>query len=427
MMQDAHAAWSRSKDDEVIRAWVWLAEPPRTLAEEGARGALTGVGFGVKDVIDVAGMPTRSGSLATSAQPARHDATCVAQLRAAGAVPIGKTVTAEFAYVTPGPTRNPWRITHTPGGSSSGSAAAVAAGMVDIALGTQTGGSMIRPAAFCGVVGFKPTFNRVHRQGMHVLCDTLDTIGWFSRNVAQSQAVASVLLPCAADGGLAAAAVPASAKTASTTALLPTSTRAPRVALLACEAIGPLDAASRRALDECGAQLREQGATLVSPALDDDLKSLLHLHAQIMHAELARGLLPYSLGEDAHRLSPVLLDAVKRGLAISYADYVHCQQARERLSQQWRAHFGDIDFIITPSAAGPAPEGLASTGSSLFNRIWSLLGWPALHLPSGKDANGLPVGVQWVARPDEDHALLSWAARWHGSATSHSSDPSSPA
>jgi len=251
---------------------------------------------------------------------------------------------------------------------------------------------MIRPAAFCGVVGFKPTFGRVHRQGMSVLCDSLDTIGWFSRTVAQSREVASVLLPQAA---------PDQAPT-----------RAPRVAMLACEAIGTLDAASRQALDDCATRLREQGANLITPDVDADLKSLLHLHTQIMHAELARGLLPIARGSQAGLLSPVLRDAIKLGLDISYADYVQCQQTRDRLSQDWLSRFGEIDVIISPSAPGPAPKGLQSTGSSVFNRVWSLLGWPALHLPTGQADNGLPVGVQWVARPDQDHALLSWAAEW---------------
>lgn len=393
MMRSARDAWLRSKDqDAAIQAWTWLAEPADTPAAADSRNALPGVGFGVKDVIDVAGMPTRSGSLATSTEPARWDASCVAQLRAAGAIPIGKTVTAEFAYAAPGPTRNPNNALHTPGGSSSGSAAAVAAGMVDIALGTQTGGSMIRPAAFCGVVGFKPTFGRVHRQGMSVLCDSLDTIGWFSRTVAQSREVASVLLPQAAPDHA--------------------STRAPRVAMLACEAIGTLEPASRQALDDCAMRLREQGAALITPDVDADLRSLLHLHTQIMHAELARGLLPIAHGSQAGLLSPVLRDAIKLGLDISYADYVQCQQARDRLSQDWLSRFGEIDVIISPSAPGPAPKGLQSTGSSVFNRVWSLLGWPALHLPTGQTENGLPVGVQWVARPDQDHALLAWAADW---------------
>lgn len=388
MMRKAHAAWSRSTEqDDAIQAWAWLAEPNDAAP---ATGALAGVGFGVKDVIDVAGMPTRCGSPATSSDPARWDASCVAQLRAAGAVPIGKTVTAEFAYVSPGPTRNPHRASHTPGGSSSGSAAAVAAGMVDIALGTQTGGSMIRPAAFCGVVGFKPTFGRVHRQGMTVLCDSLDTIGWFSRTVAQSQTVASVLLPQDAPR------------------VAPT--RAPRVAVLVCDGIGTLESASRQALEDEATRLRQQGATLFTPGYDADLKELLHLHSRIMHAELARAMLPVAHSPQADQLSPALRDAVTLGLAIPYAEYVQCQQTRDRLAREWLERFADVDVILTPSAPGPAPEGLQSTGSSVFNRVWSLLGWPALHVPTGKTASGLPVGVQWVARPDQDHALLAWAA-----------------
>src|SRR5690606_6578975 len=148
-----------------------------------AAGSLAGLQFGVKDVMDVRGMPTRHGAALENVPPARFDAACVAMLRAAGAIPIGQTVTAEFAVTAPGPTRNPWSLEHTPGGSSSGSAAAVAAGMVPFALGTQTGGSIIRPAAFNGVVGFKPSFGRVPRTGMQVLCDSLDTIGWFTRDV----------------------------------------------------------------------------------------------------------------------------------------------------------------------------------------------------------------------------------------------------
>jgi len=391
-MLDAREAWARSKArDADIKAWAWLPEELAYPPASDLQGPLAGAGLGVKDVIDVAGMPTRSGSPATSAEPARWDAACVTQLRAAGAVPIGKTVTAEFAYASPGPTRNPRLATHTPGGSSSGSAAAVAAGMVDIALGTQTGGSMIRPAAFCGVVGFKPTFGRVHRQGMSVLCDSLDTIGWFSRTVSQSQAVASVLLPRGEPQ--------------------PEPARAPRVALLGCETIGQLDAASRQALDDCVARLQEQGATVAAPVLDADLQSLLHIHTQTMLAELARGLQPLARSAQAGLMSPVLREAVKRGLDIPHADYARLQRARERLSREWRLRFGEVDFIVTPSAPGPAPAGLQSTGSSVFNRVWSLLGWPALHLPTAVTDMGLPVGVQWVALPDQDHSLLGWAAR----------------
>lgn len=396
MMLSVQEALGRSKaGDAQVRAWVCLADEASLAHHHAGQCALAGAAFGVKDVIDVAGLPTRSGSAAEPQVPVARDASCVAQLRAAGAVPIGKTVTAEFAYVTPGPTRNPRNPAHTPGGSSSGSAAAVAAGMVDLALGTQTGGSMIRPAAFCGVVGFKPTFGRVHRQGMHVLCDSLDTIGWFTRSVEQCRQAASVLLP----GPDTFAALPAG--------------RAPRVALLPCDAIGGLTPAARQALDDCAQRLREQGAAIVLPDVDADLRTLLHIHAQTMHAELARGLLPVLQSPQAGLLSPAVRGAIDRGLGVSYAEYVSLQHARESLSLAWRERFGDVDFIVTPSAPGEAPEGVQSTGSSLFNRVWSLLGWPALHLPTSQAGNGLPVGVQWVARPDQDQALLAWAEHLH--------------
>lgn len=405
-MLSAQEAYARSKTgDARIQAWVCLADEASVPRAPAGQGALAGAAFGVKDVIDVGGMPTRSGSALEPPAPATWDASCVTQLRAAGAVPIGKTVTAEFAYVTPGPTRNPHNLAHTPGGSSSGSAAAVAAGMVDLALGTQTGGSMIRPAAFCGVVGFKPTFGRVHRLGMSVLCDSLDTIGWFSRTVEQSRQVASVLLP---ESGVRAGGMRAGGERAGDAP-----DRSPRVALLPCGAIGELSAAARGALEDCVTRLREHGATVVSPELDADLETLLHIHAQTMHAELARGLLPILHSPRAGLLSPALRKAIERGLGISHTEYASLQRSRERLARDWRERFGEIDFIVTPSAPSEAPADMHSTGSSLFNRVWSLLGWPALHLPTGQADNGLPVGVQWVARPDEDHALLGWAQRLH--------------
>jgi Asp-tRNA(Asn)/Glu-tRNA(Gln) amidotransferase A subunit family amidase len=392
MMLSALEAYTRSKtEDDDVQAWVCLADEA-VARRPAAPGPLSGVAFGVKDVIDVAGLPTRSGSAAEPDTPAFRDASCVAQLRAAGAVPIGKTVTAEYAYVTPGPTRNPHNLAHTPGGSSSGSAAAVAAGMVDLALGTQTGGSMIRPAAFCGVVGFKPTFGRLHRQGMHVLCESLDTIGWFTRDVEQSLRVASVLFPGA-------------------DAYHPKGS--PRVALLPCSTLGALGPAASHALDDCASVLREHGATLITPQLDADLHTLLHIHTRIMNAEVARALLPVLKGSEAHLLSPALRAKLELGLAIPHTEYTALQQQRAHLSNQWLDHFSDIDFILTPSAPAEAPAGVQSTGSSIFNRVWSLLGWPALHLPTARAKNGLPVGVQWVARADQDQALLAWARQLH--------------
>ncbi|WP_144636445.1 amidase [Bordetella genomosp. 13] len=378
--QDALAASRRDGD---VRAWTHLA------AEAGAAlaGPLAGVAFGVKDVIDVAGMPTRCGSEAIGGDPRDLDAACVAQLRQAGAVPIGKTVTAEFAYVTPGPTRNPHHLGHTPGGSSSGSAAAVAAGMVELALGTQTGGSIIRPAAFCGVIGFKPTFGRVHRQGMHVLCDTLDTIGWFTRTLEQAAATARVFLGA----------------TGEDTSI----DRAPRVALLPARALGTLSPAAQAALDNHAALLREHGAHIIEPDCDADLIELLRVHGDIMLAELARGLLSLRMARPEGP-TPALRNAMDRGLSITPVDYADLQQARTRLAQRWQDRFADVDVILTPSAPSEAPAGFATTGSSVFNRVWSLLGWPCVHVPTGKTPAGLPVGVQCVALPDRDLELLAW-------------------
>src|SRR5690606_39450743 len=193
MIADASLSEIARRDIE-IRAWAYLpAEPAATPPATPMDGPLAGLQFGVKDVINVRSMPTQHGAALSAVEPARFDAACVAMLRAAGAHPVGKTVTAEFAVTAPGPTRNPWNLAHTPGGSSSGSAAAVAAGMVDFALGTQTGGSMIRPAAFTGIVGFKPSFGAIHRSGLFLLCDSLDTIGYFSRDLSVLRRVATVL------------------------------------------------------------------------------------------------------------------------------------------------------------------------------------------------------------------------------------------
>ncbi len=372
--------------DDELQAFAWRVPRDLTCGEQ-TDGPLAGLAFGVKDVIDVAGMPTRAGSLALPGENKLDDAACVAQLRAAGAKPVGKTVTAEFAFTTPGPTRNPHRLDHTPGGSSSGSAAAVAAGIVEMALGTQTGGSMIRPAAFCGVVGFKPTFGRVHRAGMQVLCDSLDTVGWFTRTIEQSQAIAAVLLP------------------AQPTSLARPS---PHVAVVNCASLGALSPAAEKAFNMCAAHLRGMGAKVASTNLEANIDLLTRLHGIVMRYELARGLMPIAV-RAGDKVSRAAREVVREGLAIDYQDYLSAQQRRRELSDRWLDVFAEVDFIIAPSAPGEAPAGLHSTGSSVFNRLWSLLGWPCLHLPTALGEHGLPVGVQWVGKPDTEATLLHWA------------------
>ena len=378
--------------DAQIKAWAYLSKSGGREAPSGQHRPLEGLLFGVKDVIDVKGMPTGCGASLRETPPRIFDASCVAQLRAAGAVPIGKTVTAEYAFTVPGPTRNPWNLAHTPGGSSSGSAAAVAAGMVPMALGTQTGGSMIRPAAFNGVVGFKPSFGYVHRAGMTVLCDTLDTIGWFTREVELAMQVAEVFLPAAPK------ALPATSEL--------------KVAVLPCRSAAPLAPDAQRTLDRVAATLGQHCQRVEWLHPDEDVDTMLALHAGIMHFEIARGLLPVWRSEP-QALSVATVAGIQRGLSLGPTEYRDMQAKRTEIEQRWRQQFAEYDFILTPSAPGDAPEGLGTTGSSIFNRIWSLLGWPCIQLPCATSSKGLPMGVQWVGRPGQDTLLLQLARRLH--------------
>lgn len=358
-----------------------------------AGGALTGWSLGVKDIIDVEGMPTRWGADGIPAKAASVDATCVALLRAAGAVPLGKTVTTEFAYVTPGPTRNPANVSHTPGGSSSGSAAAVAAGHVRLALGTQTGGSMIRPAAFCGVVGVKPTFGAVARAGMVVACESLDVIGWYATSVSDAAAAAYVLLP-----GNASAAGPVSEC---------------RVAILPGHPGHLINKEADDALIDAGCRLIAAGAHEVPCEADAmPVQTLLKTHHTLMHYEFARSLLPV-VARHRNALSSRLLQAVDVGMRMSGNSWLEAHARQEHLRGQWDHWFGKADLILTSSALGTAPAGLAHTGDSGFNKGWSVLGWPCIHLPTTHARNGLPLGVLLVGRPHSDAALLAWASVLH--------------
>lgn len=384
--------------DQDIQAWAWL--PTDTSSQGPVRaGPLAGLRFGVKDVMDVRGMPTRHGSALANVAPARFDAACVAMLRAAGAQPIGKTVTAEFAVKAPGPTRNPWNLGHTPGGSSSGSAAAVAAGMVPIAIGTQTGGSIIRPAAFNGVVGFKPGFGRVPRTGMQVLCDSLDTIGWFTPDVALARQVAEIFM------GPASGTRDARGSYKGTGQPL-------QVAVLPALEVGPLGEDAMQTLKQAAEDLASLGAHTEWREEGERFTTALRIHGGIMSYELARGLLPILQGE-ASALRPQSMEAIEEGLGITPAEYTDLQHERQALEATWLERYSKFDVILTPSAPGAAPAGHASTGSSVFNRTWSLLGWPSVHLPVSQSADGLPLGVQLVGRPGRDLELLSLAEALH--------------
>ncbi|MCX5591128.1 amidase [Alcaligenes endophyticus] len=364
--------------DKQIRAWSYL---PQTI-EPPSEGPLNGLTFGVKDVIDVRGMPTCYGANFPNKAPALFDAACVARLKMAGATVLGKTVTAEFAYKAPGPTRNPLNLAHSPGGSSSGSAAAVAAYMADFSLGTQTGGSMMRPAAFTGLLGFKPSFGIVHRAGMFLLCDTLDTLGWFTRDISTMRAVSQVLLP-----------MPAHASMPSH-----------RIAMMSLSHLHAVHPAFEQIFESFEAQASKVGYECIQIENDEQAHELLTLHGQIMHYEMAQALLPvWQACDDALRAETI--NDIKTGLAIPSSDYQQWQTRRRDLQIQWAERYAQYDAIVTPASTGPAPLGIQSTGSSILNRIWSLLGWPCMNMPYGQ-ANGLPLGLQVVGRPHQDKNLL---------------------
>ncbi len=378
--------------DSQIRAWAYIAPRPNIIEAASAvdtTALLAGVPIGVKDVLHVAGMPTAFGAQLLERRAEEFDAACVGMLRAAGAVPIGKTVTAEFAYKHPGPTRNPHDLRRTPGGSSSGSAAAVAAGMVPVTIGTQTGGSIIRPAAFCGVAGFKPSFGVVPRDGMKVSCESLDVIGWYARSVADISAIADVLL--------------------SDERVLQSPARRPRVAVIFDTSLHPLDPDARTVLAMAERMLIEHGATSTQIALPREFALLAEAHRTIMQYEFARSLAPVERVARSG-LSESLLACIRQGLAIPRSQYRAMKDVQFSLRNAWDVHFDDADLILTPSVPGEAPLGLAATGSSAFNVVWSVLGWPCLHIPFGQSRHGLPLGIQLVGKRNGDAELLGWGS-----------------
>lgn len=380
-----------------VGAWAWLdPEAARSRARAAdaapAEGLLHGIPFGIKDIVHVAGVPTGMGSPIFDGFVPETSAEAVRRIEAAGGFVLGKTVTAELAYFTPGKTRNPWHLAHTPGGSSSGSAAAVAAGMVPAALGSQTNGSVIRPAAFCGVVGFKPSSGRVPGAGIQPFSPTLDQVGLFVREVADAGLLAAVLT---GDAGL-----------------LEQHPLAPPPRLLVVHSpVWPEAEPAQQAMFEAAiAALRAAGAAVVErelPAAFDDAHAV---HRTIMAFEAAKQLAPLQ-AEHAAQMSAPLRQIVAEGLAIDSMHY-HAALARRLELRQGLAEFqSGADAIVTPPAAGEAPATLAHTGSPSFCTIWSLTGVPALTFPVGLGPQGLPLGLQLVGRADDDAGLLA-AALW---------------
>jgi Asp-tRNA(Asn)/Glu-tRNA(Gln) amidotransferase A subunit family amidase len=367
-------------------------------------GALHGVPVGLKDIIDTCDMPTENGSVLHAGRTPSRDAGVTTRLRAAGAVIMGKTVTTEFATRAPGKTRNPHHPGHTPGGSSSGSAAAVAAGMVPLALGSQTGGSTIRPAAYCGIYGLKPTHGLIPRHGMFQLSRTLDHVGLFARSV---EDVALLLEQLVGHDERDPDTRPRA--------------RIPYQDLAAAEPpLPPMFAFVKTSLwDQVDVDAREAFAELVA-CLEDRVEELELVtptaetaawHRTIMATEVALNLQrEWQVGRE--HLSDSLRATIEEGQGVRALDYLQALARIRQLAAGLTELFEQrYDAILTPAAAGTAPAGLASTGDPAFCSLWTLVGFPALSVPIMRGANGLPLGVQLVG-PRHGDARLLRTARW---------------
>jgi len=354
------------------------------------RPVLFGALVGVKDIFQVEGFLTQAGSRLPSNLLQGAEAASVTRLKEVGALIFGKTVTTEFAYFFPGPTRNPHNPEHTPGGSSSGSAAAVAAGFCQLALGTQTIGSIVRPAAFCGVVGFKPTYDRISREGVLPLSPSLDHIGFFTPDVETAKHAGSVLIE---------------------DWRLETTDRKPALGIPE----GPyLASASDYALARFNAicdSLTQAGYELRRVPVMDDFQELRNRHDVIMSAEAAEVHADW-FKQHQDLYSPKFIELIKRGQAVTSPQLKDAFGARDAFRDQMTQTMNDntVDLWICPPTVGPAPQGLDSTGDPVMCLPWTQIGFPAMNLPAGKNDEGLPMGFQIVGRWNSDEAVLRWAS-----------------
>jgi Asp-tRNA(Asn)/Glu-tRNA(Gln) amidotransferase A subunit family amidase len=372
----------REREREV-QAWTCVAEEFPSL--KNPRAPLFGVPVGVKDIFDTHDLPTEYGSPIYKGYRPRADSSAVALTRKAGGTILGKTVTAEFATFVPRGTRNPLDLSRTPGGSSSGSAAAVADFMVPLAFATQTAGSLIRPASYCGIYGYKPTFNTIARGGMKPGGDSLDTIGVYGRSV-EDVAFFGAALTNRSD-------------------LEQAIGRAPRIGLCRTNEWDLVEPDMRKAFDDAGRALGAKEFQL-PPAY----KGLRESHTAVLWYEVAR-----SLADEFQRfpekMDPALRQRCADGFALDPAKYVRAQQHAAECRAQFSQALGDDDVLIAPAATGEAPKGITSTGDVAMNVVWTLLHTPAGAVPAGKSANGMPLGIQVIGRIGDDARTLA-CARW---------------
>ena len=398
--------------DDAVKAWALVdregalrvaGERSAELSAGRRKGPLHGIPVGIKDIIFTAGLRTEAGSTIWAGFVPDEDATSVARLKAAGAIVLGKTHTTEFAFQDPAPTRNPWDLEHTPGGSSSGSGAAVAARMCLAALGTQTGGSVLRPAAYNGVVGLKATHGRISAHGVVPISWAMDHVGVLARSVED----AAVVL--AATAGHDPRDPYSLAEPAPDYSTVRPSSAPPRLGIVRDyffeRAGGEMQAHTERVV----AAFRKAGASVAEPRLPSGLAKAPAIWPILAWTDCAS----YHKDDFAKRkedFSPHIREIIEKGLKTTGTDYSGAYLARLRLREEMTSVAGEFDALLTPGATGPAPRGLSSTGDAAMNMPWTLIGFPSISLPSGLSESGLPMAVQLIGAPFAEERLLEVAA-----------------
>ncbi|WP_238422998.1 amidase [Gordonia sp. 'Campus'] len=380
------------RTDTDLRAWVELSpsliDDARREDSLPGRRPLRGVSLAVKDLIDVRGLPTRAGSSVTSPAPAESDADCVNRFRDLGAVIQGKTVTTEFGYFAPGPTRNPHHHEHTPGGSSSGSAAAVGAGVVPVALGTQTAGSLTRPASYCGAAGMVLAQGSTNLAGVTGLSESLDSLGFLTRDVADLQYVYTAFT--------------------GRTPLVPGRSTVGTVVMWGGSDLHPIEPEMADLIGMLPDLLGLVGIETRHLEYDDHVRTLADDHATVMSHEAAKTLDAIATTH-AEALSPQLRDLVEAGRAVTAGDHSAALIRRDRSRDLLAEALGDHTVIVGPAAPGAAPRGLGATGSPVLSRPWQLLGCPVVVVPGATTETGMPLGLQVVGLPGREAALFEVA------------------
>jgi len=399
-IEDRIGAWAHLDADHALKQ---ACEADRIQRDGQTMGPLHGIPVGVKDIFDTKDMPTEDGTVLHAGRQPQEDATAVALLREAGAVILGKTVTTELAVYAPGKTRNPHDFERTPGGSSSGSAAAVAAGMVPLAIGTQTNGSVIRPASYCGVYGYKPSYGRISRHRVLQQSRPLDQVGVFARTIEDAALIAQqIMVFDDRDPDTRLRARPALIETVAEDPPVQ-----PRLAFVKTPVWDQADSDTKEAFTELVTHL---GEDIDEFKLPDDFNEAISQHRTIMEADLARSFeQEYASGKD--KLSSILREMIERGQKVLAVDYNRALSRIPEFNRAFDNVFEWHDAILTPATTGVAPVGLESTGSPIFCTIWTLCGMPAITLPILQGSHGLPLGVQLVGSKGDDARLLR-TARW---------------